>query len=94
MTRTLLASLLALGFALAVSPVIAGDTVADTSAQSTEAAPSTADKATCDGGAGCCGGGGGCGAVAADAEDGTPANECPCQRRRRLQEKARQNAQQ
>jgi hypothetical protein len=90
MTRSIFATLFALSVVLAAAPVWAADGDAPVAAgtQSTEAAPA-AETGGCMPGGGCCGGGEGC-AAAKPSEDGTPARECACQRRRRLQEKAKQ----
>jgi hypothetical protein len=90
MIRSIFATSFALSLAIAATPVWAadGDAPVAAGAQSTEAAP-VAETGGCMPGGGCCGGGEGC-AAAKPSEDGTPARECPCQRRRRLQEKAKQ----
>jgi hypothetical protein len=89
MIRSIFATSFVLSLAMGVVPAWAADadTPAAASEQSAEAAP--AETGGCMPGGGCCGGGEGCGSAKA-SDDGTPARECPCQRRRRLQEKAKQ----
>jgi hypothetical protein len=90
MIRSIFTTLFALSFAIAVVPAWAtdADVPAIASEQSADAAPA-AETGGCMPGGGCCGGSEGCAAAKA-SDDGTPARECPCQRRRRLQEKAKQ----